>query len=225
MNDRGTSLNSLRIDAGDFHGDLRAPGDVGKIVLKSGDFGSTIDIGGALGVIKTKAGSIGGTINSDVSIKKIDVRGGNLSAEISAPSVGKVKVKNGAVTSPFSLEAGTVKGISVSGGNFSGELDISGALGSLKVKAYKGAGGSILDSDIDVGGLLKKVQVAVNVRRTDIQAGTLGAVKIGGQLGSSSGASYFIRDNAGPVDDDDLWKLTVGAQREVVSGTKSYLDS
>ncbi len=208
---------------------------------------------GYIKMIKQPAGLFGTDINGFTTeggwTLSSDIDGDGDTADLTAVySLGYVhKIRSGdAIVGDILIDGmdnrgNSLRWMTVSTGGFQGDLRTPGNVGKLTIRRFGNlvsnvdvggsirsiriTDGSILDSDIQVGGLLQKLQVEQNVRRTDILAGTLKSVKVRGQLGTGAGTLYSITDALGPVGDDDMWKLVVAGVREKVSGTRNYLDS
>ncbi len=186
----------------------------------------------ALGSIAVSAGPLAADVASVGAIAKITVKGGDLSGDLTAASFGKVTVKGGNFSGSLtSLTPGATLGkskaltsLTVSEGNLTGDLRLLGASGAISVKSKRApAAGSITGASI-VASAIAKLSVerdfteSIVLAGADLgtdhafgggddtfAAGTIGAVKIGGQVsgaGSIIGAG-FSTTNSTVKDDDD----------------------
>jgi hypothetical protein len=96
-------------------------------------------------------------------------------------------------------------------GNIEDSIFRSGGLSSVSV------GADVRDSIFDVEESLDWLEIGGALRRTDVDAGNLGAVSLG-NLGGAGSTDYHLTDQT-----DDWW-LGVGPEWEQVPGTHDYLD-
>ncbi|MEO8351968.1 MAG: Calx-beta domain-containing protein, partial [Chthoniobacteraceae bacterium] len=188
----------------------------------------------ALGSIAVSAGPLAADITSVGAIAKITVKGGDLSGDLTAASFGKVTVKGGNFSGSLtSLTPGATLGkskaltsLTVSDGNLTGDLRLLGAIGAISVKSKRApAAGSITGASIVASAIAKltfardftdSIVLAGADLGTDhafgggddtFAAGTIGAVKIGGQVsgaGSIIGAGFSTTNTILKDDDDSI---------------------
>ncbi|MHC4591284.1 MAG: Ig-like domain-containing protein, partial [Planctomycetota bacterium] len=185
---KGMSLKSLSIKHGGFHGDLVAPGDVGKVGL-GGDFGSGMDIGGSLKSLQIKGGHLAGIISVTGAVGKISVRGQKLwTGEMLGGSVTD--------TASIAIYGKDTKGLSLKsldtkGGGFHGSLMASWGVGKI------GVAGDFASS-IDVGGALKGLQIKGGDFGGELQVGgELGKLEV---KGGKAGGGVFLAGASATVD-------------------------
>jgi hypothetical protein len=103
------------------------------------------------------------------------------------------------VSGSVDVHAASLSSLTVTGGDFAGDVEVAGSLKSVQIKGGKSGGGNIAaGAQFHAGGLIGKVSVTGGIAGADIRAG--------GQLQSLSvGASMFNTSIYGGT----LGKLTV----------------
>jgi len=207
------ALAGVTITGGYFVGDVDVLGRIGNITVKPSKLspggGLSGDLSGAsFGNIALTGGDLSATVISLGKIGNITVKAGQLGAggdfrgNLSAASFGKIALTggdfSGHLTSLVSLatlgHTPSVAGVTITGGDLTGDLRVFGALGPVTVAADKtGTGGNLTGAIVNASSIAS-LSVAKNIGDSIILAG--------GDLGS---------DRAFGGGDDSFAPGTIGA--------------
>ncbi len=191
------ALLSLTVTGGDWSGSIAANGAIGSVTVKSakGVGGAVTGVnisGSALGSITASKGmdanvltsgaivnvTAGGEIRGDWSANRFGVvtaTGGNISATINATGTPAQLGKTPSVAS-----------ITISGGDFTGDLFAHGQVGNIMITSGKTGGGSIVGSTLTAAGF-GNVTIKKNLTGSLLLAGAdLGADHIPGGTGTNA---------------------------------------
>jgi hypothetical protein len=200
-----STISAIRAINGDLHGD----GDDGTVEVSVED--------GSLWSLQASGGKIDG-LAVDVRTTGGQLWQGAIGAIISSGSSEGIRrsclkadhrIYSLSVQGPWQQGPG---GAWAPTGDLADSVLRAGGLSSVEV------GAGIRDSIFDIGGDLDWLKAGSEVRRTNVDAGNLGAVSVG-SLGTDGGPmAYHLTDEA-----DDWW-LGIGGRWGRVDGTRDYED-
>jgi hypothetical protein len=202
------ALASLTVVGGDLTDDITANGPLGAITAKAVKTAGGAILGSAIAGSALKSLTAGGKLDATLTISGPAgsiTAGDDASGTWTAASFGTIKVTNGDLSATIASTATAtalgktpaIAGLTVTGGDFTGDLFAVGNVGHVAVTASKTAGGNLNGSTLTAGNF-GNVTVAKNITNALILAGAnLGADRTLG--GTAANADTFAAGRIGAV--------------------------
>jgi len=192
----GDELSYFRVEDGDFAGTLTA-GSIGTAIYDTPNGVTNGIVSNAnLDVLKVYDGPIDSDITVMHHVGLIDARRGvtdtallTIGSGFPGAGLDELKVRGGNMEGHLDI-TGNLGEVTVRGNVDGSQIDVSGAFSSLNVR------GDLLNADINVGGAFYSAYVRGNYTDTNIDANTLGQVKVKRMM-SSTAPPHEIHANTG----------------------------
>ena len=179
----GATLDSLSTTLGAMNADLEIAGAVKAIAIKTSANGSDWNAA-SFGKIGAGAGGIAADITASGPVGNVTIKGGSLSGDLTGSKFGKVTITGGSFAGSISsetpastlLKVPALAGLTVTGGDITGEITTLGAIGAIAAKTMKTAvpgvliGGSF-DGAFITGSKIASIAAAKDIRNSTILAG------------------------------------------------------